>query len=312
MAYNKRIDYNYYPSMGQAPVKPFQISAPVYERKQQLPQTQRPERPKTLGTQIQYIDTQPPVSHSQSKYSSKDNAVTSFQYLTNNSNNHTLNFANDKVIESTENSSPLNTFNEEEEWDKISAIMASFGTDPNLVENTENTGDRPKSSTTLSLSEMSRNQRRNSARSASSDAPAPHRQLIDWLCDHRLEHLCHILIDNGYDDVDFLKGIVVESDLELLEITAEDRTNLMAAITSDLQTPSRAVTTLDKNGSNASDKMKMTSSLNSEYNAYNNNNNGSNSPQRNQNNDEHAINDSTKIDEWLSSIKLTQYSDVFR
>lgn len=338
-------------------------------------QSNRPERPKTLDTQANSVHPLKPISsisftpqpsinnsqknQSQAKIvsitpSSEDDArkienkpTKTVKYSMSVDSADTKNNAN-----SVQNSS-LSPFDEQEEWKKISEIMANFGSDliqdADAIQNDASnmnanrrrdnqTNGRSNSIAGFSFAELNRqnNSNENTHRHSMkyteslsntakrrSGSQSPHGLLMNFLYTNELEALGSILYDNGYDDVDFIKGILEESDLETLEINEENRKKLMAAVDNDLQKPARAITAITKPASNAkssvyhsistnNEKMQQINSNNNDYASNSNNNNYSTIPkQKNQNNYDCSTGTLT-VDEWLASIRLTQYSEVFK
>lgn len=158
----------------------------------------RPERPKTLGTG--------PVRKSVSMESSQYSAMPA-------RSKHQSSTATDdsnKRVELSEqgnnigngcaskpsNSTVLSPFDEQEEWAKISEIMAAFGTDL-LVDGTKPNRNRVRGSisSTKSLG------------SPMDPPPTPLSLLVDWLYDNELEELERILVSHGYDDYYFIVSL---------------------------------------------------------------------------------------------------------
>lgn len=258
-----------------------------------ISQYQKPERPKTLDTQSTDVNTS---THSKSL-----------------------------------------PFDEREEWKKITEIMANFGTDSDILQEFNNSNmhcshDRSENGRSTAQIDRQRNamkkmdsMKRNIQRK--SGTQSQHNILFNFLCEHKIDELSDTLVDNGYDDIEFVRGILDESDLDLMEIKPELRVKLMKSIDSNLQTPARAITTFTKSETN-SDKTIFNKTLsrnndeshqnahneiasNCEINSNGNNNNYSTiSKQTNHNSPE--TNGSLSVNDWLNGIKLPQYADVFR
>lgn len=344
---------------------------------QLIKQTQyhRPERPKTLDTQttslhsslkptpVSYLTQSSITNNSQVKNATVTPSNEDDGNKIENKTNKTVKYSmsldstESKNIANSMQSSALSPFDEQEEWKKISEIMANFGTDlihdadtiqndatalsnlnanrrrdhQNRVEN-----GRSNSIAGFSFAELSRqnnsneNTHRHSMKyseslnnAAKRRSQSPHSLLRNFLYSHELEPLSSILYDSGYDDIEFIKGILSDSDLETFEINVENRKKLLAAVENDLQKPARAITTLTKPASNAksnvyhsmstnNDKVQQFNSNNNDYASNSNNNNYSTIPkQKNQNNFD-GCNGTLSVDEWLTSIKLPQYSEVFK
>lgn len=324
----------------------------------------RPERPKTL-------DTQPTILYAQ-----KANIFNATQSPINNVNSATAKtpasedeqrqrsepIRVDKAVRlSVPNSAILAQklssgssagssvpFDEQEEWKKISEIMANFGTDTDILNDSTTSNHanhrrdfmqnrcengRSNSVAGFTFSELDRH--RNAMKSIDlsgnvqrrSGTQSPHGQLMNFLYDNRLDELSQILYDNGYDDIDFIKGILDESDLEAMAIKPEQGKKLLAAIENDLQKPARAITAVNKTApatatdsnkssayhsmnTNHHEKLQHANSIATETNY--NNNIYSTMPKQKHDDDSTAAAAALSVNDWLDSIRLSQYADVFR
>lgn len=246
----------------------------------------------------------------------------------------------------------LSPFDEQEEWAKISEIMASFGTDlgkdvtadssslsnrKRRTQQNRNDGGRSNSIAgfTLSVSSGSDSNRskhrpvRGSLVGIKSlDSPldyqnrslSPQSQLVNWLYDNELEHLEKLLVDNGYDNIEFINGVLDEYDLELLNVNEADRKSLLSAIQNDLPKPPRAISKAIKNLKNISPYSSATSTLASPTTVsprstltINSKTSDSDQIEQNGGTMHSDVEDaSVSIEEWLKSIKLLEYSEVFK
>lgn len=338
-------------------------------------QHHRPERPKTLDTQSTAVHghkastifnaIQSPISNSNNKAPPKTPASEDEQLRSG------LNRSGGKLGDKTARLSVPNStntaqklssgssvgsnsvpFDEQEEWKKISEIMANFGTDTDILNDSSTATNhasrrrdfqnrcengRSNSVAGFTFSELDRH--RNAMKSTESSnvqrrsgAESPHSHLINFLYDNHLDELSHVLDDSGYDDIDFIKGILDESDLDALDIQPELRKKLMAAIENDLQKPARAITAVNKTSATAAaavDSNKSTSAYNSmninhhdklqhansiaidtSNNGNYNNNSYSTMPKQKTDDDTTAA--TLSVSDWLDSIRLSQYADVFR
>lgn len=236
------------------------------------------------------------------------------------------------------------TFDEQEEWAKISEIMANFGTDESLTTSAFGGSTRRRTyqkrmdngrsnsvagyasctdnRTQLGISMQSLNSLGSPRDIDSERSTSPHGQLIDWLYSNELERLDRLLYDNGFDDVDFIRGVLDGNDLDLLDVPINDRKRLMAAIENDLQTPPRAVSKFMKTTPNKSivcssfntnDKIySVNAANNNAYAQSTNNNNYSTMPKQKSSKTGSENTAIFTVDEWLTSIKLQQYSEVFK
>lgn len=271
------------------------------QRKSSITQYQRPERPKTLDTQSTAV-----------------NLTTSSKSL---------------------------PFDEQEEWKKITEIMANFGTDSDILQEFNNSdshrlhdrSENGRSNSIPGLTTAQIDRQRNSMKKMDSTmkgsiqrksgTQSPHSVLINFLCEHQIAEMADTLMENGYDDIEFLRGILDESDLHAMEIKPEFRLKLMKAIENDLQIPARAITTVTKTHTNA-DKTIFNNTLsknddkshqnvrnaiagNCKNNSNGNNNNYSTMPKQ-KNHNSHEAKGSLSVNEWLNGIRLPQYAEVFR
>lgn len=334
-----------------------------------LPQQQhqsRPERPRTLDTQKSTLgilkssaipfNTVPDLLSSNSTAHTPNTKLKSFS--------SSIGVGDDvsKPVKSIESNVKVETstspnpyaFDEQEEWAKISEIMANFGTDTSLMSSSttatttttapssafggstrrrpySNRMDNGRSNSVTGY--VSYNDANKSAHSVSSLASphdidsqrstSPHGQLIDWLYSNELESLHRTLYDNGFDDVEFIRSVLCETDFDALVIPVEDRPKLLAAIENDLQTPARAVSKFMKttpNKSSVYSSFNTNDKIHSGNNTANNNiyaqstinNNYSTMPKQRSMNAGADTNATFTVDEWLISIKLEQYSEVFK
>lgn len=160
-----------------------------------------------------------------------------------------------------------------------------------------------------------------------------HNRVRQFLCDNQLGELYELMIDSGYDDIDFVKGILEETDLDTLGVRIELRQRLMGAIDSDLQKPARAISTVTKTLISAFDNTAISSPIvdvksgtsadhtantNNNHNNHINNNSNANdngnysSATTSDNQDQSNSNEMPSVDEWLKNIRLPQYGEVFR
>lgn len=310
----------------------------------------RPERPKTLdtfSTSLSILKSSAvPISLPANEHSAGANPAN--HRLTTFSTAPDMNPKQQNAPRAAEPSPETNpagdTFDEQEEWDKISEIMANFGTD-DLSKSEFGSGGNAKSRS--SYQKRFENGRSNSiagysfmdgnkvprgplqtSKSMSNStaqhlAPTARDKLLEWLYTSGLEHLERVLYDGGFDDIEFIKDVIDDSDLELLEIQPDDRKKLKAAIDSHLQKPSRAVTKFVKpttksgiySSFNTNEKNYVFNANNNDnlHSTKNKNNNYSTMPKQKQSDSSDATGDATlTVDEWLDSIKLPQYSEVFR
>lgn len=333
---------------------------------------QRPERPKTLDTQSTSMhaikstlnSSQSPINSNQVK-NAQSTPISEDELLKSENNrsgkcsdssvNSRLSVPNASIHAqklssgSSDRSAP---FDEQEEWKKISEIMANFGTDSDVLQDDaplnnsnrrrdyQNRAENGRSNSIAGFTFTENNQNRNAMKNSESmnsnvqrrsGSKSPHGQLMNFLYENGLDELSNTLYDNGYDDIDFIKGILDESDLEVLEIKPELRKKLMSAVENDLLTPKRAIascikSTTDINKTNAYHSMNNAnhektnnstdSSADDSSNINRNNNSYSTIPKQkclnNDDDDDDDANGTLSVNDWLASIKLTHYSEVFR
>lgn len=169
---------------------------------QSLTNHNRPERPKTLGTgpvrksvsmeSSQYSAI--PVGHSKSKPQHSDDLNKRVEF-----SDQGNNIGNGAANKQT-NSAVLSPFDEQEEWAKISEIMAAFGTD--LLIDGSNNGTKPNRTRVRGSISSTK-----SLGSPMDPPPTPLSLLIDWLYDNELEELERILVSHGYDDYYFIVSV---------------------------------------------------------------------------------------------------------
>lgn len=163
----------------------------------------RPERPKTLGTgpvrksvsmeNSQYSGI--PVSHTRNKQHTSDDSKKKSVDSSEQGNN-----IGNGAASKQSNSTVLSPFDEQEEWAKISEIMAAFGTD--LLMDGSNNGTKPNRSRVRGSISSTK-----SLGSPMDPPPTPLSLLVDWLYDNELEELERILVSHGYDDYYFIVSI---------------------------------------------------------------------------------------------------------
>lgn len=213
------------------------------QHQQQYLSTHRPERPKTLRTTAavrkstslenhQKISVTlstyvpPPMvpssqstnvkhqknhnyhqSHSSDDESnnSSSSGTTTTRKIDNNCSN-TIQTTNSTAI-----STILSPFDEQEEWAKISEIMATFGTDfvkdnerSDLLLKNNRLRIRSSTSNTMKSPINSINHKELSTDEQQQQQHTPQTLFADWLYENELEHLETILIENGYDNLDFM------------------------------------------------------------------------------------------------------------
>lgn len=188
------------------------------------------------------------------------------QLTTNNNNNN-----NGSNLERSVNM--MSPFDEQEEWAKISEIMESFGSgiarESVFVNDIEN---EFKHRLGLKNAEAAENGSKLNSPIVEEVLPP----LKKWLKDIKMEHLEEHLLDNGYDNPDYLNGLIAnENDLEVCGIPVKDRQTLLSEIIKLPKPP----TLMDANKNN-----KL-------------------------NNNQHPV---PTVDQWLASILLEEYIDVFK
>lgn len=204
------------------------------------------------------------TTFSQGNQRSED--VSRAQIATNNNNNNNASNSDRSV-------NMMSPFDEQEEWAKISEIMESFGSgiarESVFVNDIEN---EFKQRLGLKNSESAEN-------GTSLGSPIVEEELSQlkrWLIDIKLEHLEEHLLDNGYDNPDYMNGLIAnENDLEVCGIPVKDRQTLLREI---IRLP-KPPTLMD-----ASKNNKL-------------------------NNNQHPV---PTVDQWLASIQLEEYIDVFK
>nr|XP_026491846.1 uncharacterized protein LOC113397642 [Vanessa tameamea] len=156
----------------------------------------------------------------------------------------------------------LSPFDEQEEWAKISEIMASFGS--KLV----------RESVFVSELEQEFTSRLGLSCSESSLSPSVASSLGVWLSGLGMHDYEPLFVESGYDDIDFINGILNDNDLREMGIEENDRQKILESAT---QLP-----------------LKITEISN------------------NHNNNNISKNQNESVDDWLRTINLELYSDTFR
>ncbi|CAH0560304.1 unnamed protein product [Brassicogethes aeneus] len=132
--------------------------------------------------------------------------------------------SSEKESENKENKdrmSALSPFDEQEEWAKIQEIMASFGT--GIVRESVFVAELEKEfQSRLMTISCSQN-------SLSSDAKSP--SVEKWLQGLEMGDYVSLFVTSGFDDINFLNGVIEDSDLRDMGITSEtERHQLIEAI----------------------------------------------------------------------------------
>ncbi|CAH4034916.1 unnamed protein product [Pieris brassicae] len=217
------------------------------------------ERPKTLRKLKSVYDASPTEPTNVNTNSSNGQVDRSFngteEEVRRRSNTTSSSHSGDKSL------SILSPFDEQEEWAKISEIMASFGS--KLV----------RESVFVSELEQEFTNRLGLSCSESSLSPSVASSLGLWLSGLGLHDYEPLFIDSGYDDIEFVNGILDENDLREMGIEENDRQKILE---SSKQLP-----------------LKITEISNNHNNNVIKNQYGS-------------------VDEWLRNINLEQYSETFR
>lgn len=305
-------------------------------------QTNRLERPKTLDTHLSTSPNQKTATLN-TVQSTHNNSLPTTESRT----TPTKEYDTYKTKLSINNDAPILPFDEQEEWNKISEIMANFGTDTDILHDSilfPNAKPSDKQSTEPKLQfandvDTNSEKRNGSAAtqnidlSATSNGPpingGAQNHIRQFLSDNQLIELHDIFIDHGYDDIEFIKGILEENDLDTLGVKIELRQRLMCAINTDLQKPARAISTVTKSLPAAFDNMAINPiadgkqentdefTTNSNNNHINNNSNTNDNGNYNlttkpNGQDQSNCNEMPSVDEWLTNIRLPQYGEVFR
>lgn len=192
------------------------------------------------------------------------------QIATNNNNN---NNNNNNGSNSERGVNMMSPFDEQEEWAKINEIMESFGSgiarESVFVNDIEN---EFKQRLGLKNAEASENGSKLNSPIVEEDISP----LKKWLIDIKMEHLEEYLIDNGYENPDYLNCLICnENDLEVCGVPVKDRQALLIEIIKLPKPP----TLMEANKNN-----KL-------------------------NNNQHPV---PTVDQWLASIQLEDYIDVFK
>ncbi|XP_026736492.1 uncharacterized protein LOC113500038 isoform X3 [Trichoplusia ni] len=216
------------------------------------------ERPKTLRKLKSVYDASPtePAPPPVARNGQAERSVNGEEEVRRRSNTTSSTQSGEKSL------SILSPFDEQEEWAKISEIMASFGS--KLV----------RESVFVSELEQEFTSRLGLSCSESSLSPSVASSLGLWLSGMGLHDYETLFLESGYDDIDFVNGILDENDLREMGIEENDRQKILE---SAKQLP-----------------LKITEISN------------------NHNNNNISKNQNESVEEWLKHINLEQYSDTFR
>lgn len=217
------------------------------------------ERPKSLRKLKSVYDASPTDQHPKSFNNGNQEKNGVEEEIRKRSNTASSTQSGDKSL------SILSPFDEQEEWAKISEIMASFGS--KLV----------RESVFVSELEQEFTSRLGLSCSESSLSPSVASNLGLWLSGLGLQDYEQLFIDCGYDDLDFVNGIIEENDLREMGIEESERAKILE---SAKQLPLK---------------------INEISNNYNNNHLSKNKTKEND-----------SVEEWLKCINLEMYQETFR
>lgn len=128
---------------------------------------------------------------------------------------------NNRIKNDEKSLETLPSFNEQEEWAKISEIMESFGS--GIVRESVFINDiESEFKERLGINNVDETQNESNDKFA---------EIKKWLADIGLSSVEEHLIENGYDDIHFLNKIITsEGDLEICGIPEKDRQKLLSEI----------------------------------------------------------------------------------
>lgn len=131
------------------------------------------------------------------------------------------NMNNNRIKNDEKSLETLPSFNEQEEWAKISEIMESFGS--GIVRESVFINDiESEFKERLGINNVDETQNESNDKFA---------EIKKWLADIGLSSVEEHLIENGYDDIHFLNKIITsEGDLEICGIPEKDRQKLLSEI----------------------------------------------------------------------------------
>ncbi|BES90064.1 Ankyrin repeat and sterile alpha motif domain containing [Nesidiocoris tenuis] len=176
----------------------------------------------------------------------------------------------------------LSPFDEQEEWAKISEIMASFGT--GLV----------RESVFVSELEKEFQARLGLLNLGETNSVDPLATSIGkWLASINLPQYEQAFINFGYDNLDFLNGILNDSDLKEMGVKSEEDRNKILENINELNCKIKEVRVPPVNNNN-------------------NNSNSSNNNNNNNNEAKESTEELTSIENWLEALDLRGYADTFR
>lgn len=175
----------------------------------------------------------------------------------------------------------LSPFDEQEEWAKISKIMSSFGS--GLVRESVFVSDIEKRFEKQLLGENAQQQSIFST-------------VSEWLSAIGLQEFEKNFLENGYDDVRFINGIISAFDLTLMSIPENHHQYILDS--SARQLPRAPIIKNISDNNTAVNETSEPTSTNIISQLNNNNNQG--------------VFTSISVDDWLNTINLIIYSEIFR
>lgn len=175
----------------------------------------------------------------------------------------------------------LSPFDEQEEWAKISKIMSSFGS--GLVRESVFVSDIEKKFEKQLLGDNAQLQSIFST-------------VSEWLSAIGLQEFEKNFLENGYDDVRFINGIISAFDLTLMSIPENHHQYILDSCARQLPRAPIIKNISDNNAAVSDSSEPSSTNIISQLN--NNNNQG--------------VFTSISVDDWLNTINLIIYSEIFR
>nr|XP_018918082.1 PREDICTED: ankyrin repeat and SAM domain-containing protein 1A [Bemisia tabaci] len=229
------------------------------------------ERPKTLRKLRNVYDPSLGMGEAPKKEEKHTTAADS------NSNSSTTGTSNaDKTL------SILSPFDEQEEWAKISEIMASFGT--GIVRESVFVDELEK--------EFKARLGLRKSESVMAESPVATSSVSQWLESIGFPQYESQFMEYGYDNIDFINGVITENDLKELGVNEQDVEPIL-----------KSASTLPNRAKEVYDRLHNNNTI------YKNNNNSTTT--NNNDDDKHNANEES-VGDWLKEIGLECHAETFR
>ncbi|KAK6625909.1 hypothetical protein RUM43_006208 [Polyplax serrata] len=205
----------------------------------------------------------------------------------------------DSAVSSTDKSlSILSPFDEQEEWAKISEIMASFSS--GLVRDSVFVAEMEKEiQSRLGFGTLKK----------TDDSSKTLSKVGQWLAEMNLNRHERSFLDHGYDDLDFLNGLLDEDELKLLGLSDEEVTTFLRKLEDLPNTISEVQKRCPMNGLNNNNNVNNINNKNDNNNECGD---GGDGEESRENCEDTVEKTSEVVDKWLETIHLGVYKDTFK